>query len=75
MSSPKKPSSEDPLQAVDPSRRAFLRRLVVGGAFVAPLVTTYALATSPQVQDSSPHKVGWPIRRTPTPTPTRKPRS
>ena len=75
MPSTKKPTSEtDPFEAVDRSRRAFLKRLVAAGAFVAPVVTTYALASSsPQVQESNPQKSGWPFR--PTPTPTRRPRS
>jgi len=68
----RKISAEDPLKGVDPSRRAFVRRLLTS-AFVAPLVTTYALARAPQtVQESNPQK-GFPdFRRTPTPTPTKR---
>ena len=31
------------LEHVDPARRAFLKRLVVGSAFVAPLVASFSL--------------------------------
>lgn len=43
MSDSEQKNIETELEAVDPSRRAFLRKVVLTTAFVAPVVSSFAI--------------------------------
>lgn len=43
MSDSENKNIDNELQAIDPSRRAFLRKVVLTTAFVAPVVSSFAI--------------------------------